>query len=173
MENEVILYKGYVISTEEGLERGIFFRSPIQRVGFDAYYDNPKFSAWQYLNAIKNPIRRLYEILMGNRKIVKNIQAWSESRDWGGFNANILCFPIYFKRDYCKLIAHASEGYPITKIYSYGYTSEFSDCAGECVIERTKIRLRTGKVIRIKRRKTYLFTYLHKVKEIIDTGNIN
>lgn len=173
MENRVVLHKGYVISCEEGVKKGIFFRSPIQKVGFDAYYDNPKFSAWKYLNDIKHPIQRIYEILLGNREIIKNIQSWSEDWNWAGFRANILCCPIYFKREYRKLIAQASDGNPITKIQSYGYESEFNECAGECVIERTRIHMNTGKVIRIKRRNTYLFTYIHKIEEIIDTGDIN
>lgn len=29
MENRVVNYKGYVISTEEGTEKGLFFRNPL------------------------------------------------------------------------------------------------------------------------------------------------
>lgn len=71
MENRVVNYKGYIISTEEGTEKGLFFRNPLQEVSFDAYYDKPKMSAWKYLHDIKNPFRRVFEILIGNGNIVK------------------------------------------------------------------------------------------------------
>lgn len=172
METRIVNYKGYVISTEEGKENGLFFRNPFQKVSFDAYYDESVLSAWKYLKDIKNPIRRLYEILIGNGNIVKNIEKWSKDCDWGGFNANILCFPIYFKREYRKLVAHSCEGGNIQKIASYGYESEFNMCSGECDMEKTVIHLKNGKTIRIKRKEQYHFTYEHIVKEIIDTGAI-
>lgn len=172
MKNSVVKYKGYVITTEEGEEKGIFFRNPLQKAFFDAYYDDPVLSAWKYLNDIKNPIKRLYEILIGNGNIVKNIKSWSEDIDWGGFSAHILCFPIYFKREYRKLIAHCCDSDNIIKIESYGYESEFNICSGDCHVEKTVIHLNNGKSIRIKRKEQYYFTYSHIVKEIIDTGNI-
>lgn len=170
METRVVNYKGYVISTEEGKERGLFFRSPLQKVSFDAYYDTPVLSAWKYLNDIKSPIRRLYEILIGNGNIVRNIKKWSENCDWDGFNGNILCCPIYFKREYRKLIAYSCGDDNIQKIVSYGYESEFNMCSGECDVEKTVIRLKNGKTMRIKRTEQYHFTYEHIVKKIIDTG---
>lgn len=172
MENRVVNYKGYVISTEEGKEKGLFFRNPLQKVSFDAYYDDPILSAWKYIKDIENPIRRLYEILIGNGNIVRNIKEWSENCDWGGFNANIICFPIYFKREYRKLVAHSCESDNIQKIVSYGYESEFNMCAGECDMEKTVIHLKNGKNIRIKRKEQYHFTYEHIIKKIIDTGII-
>lgn len=170
MENQVVNYKGYVISTENGMEKGLFFRNPLQKVYFDAYYNESVLSAWKYLNDIKNPIRRLYEILIGNGNIVKNIKKWSERCDWGGFNGNILCSPIYFHREYRKLVAHSCEDDNIQKIISYGYESEFNMCSGGCDVEKTIIHLKNRKNIRIKRKNQYHFTYAHIVKEIIDTG---
>ena len=74
MENRIVNYNGYVISTEESIEKGIFFRNPIQKVFFDAYYmDESKISAWKYLHDIKKTIRKLYEILIGNKNIIKII----------------------------------------------------------------------------------------------------
>lgn len=172
MENRVVNYKGYVISTEEGTEKGVFFRNPLQKVGFDSYDYGTMFSAWKYMNAIKKPFRRLYEILIGNGNIVKNVQKWSEDLDFGGFNANILCCPIYFKREYRKLVAYSCEDDNIREIVSYGYESEFNDCGGCCDMEKTVIRLKNGKTIRIKRDNQFYFTYEHIIKKIIDTGII-
>lgn len=170
MENKVENYKGYVISTEEGTERGLFFRNPLQRVNFDAYYDEPKMSAWKYLSNIKNPIRRTFEILIGNGNIVKNISEWSNDANWGGFTGNILCFPIYFKRVYRRLKAVSSGNDDIQEINSYGYESEYEICNGHCDREKSVIELKNGKKIKIKRNGSYHFTYGHLVKEIIDTG---
>lgn len=170
MKNRVINYKGYVISTEEGTEKGLFFRSPLQKVSFDAYYDEPKMSAWKYLHDIKNPFRRFFEILIGNGNITKNIKEWSNDADWGGFTGNILCCPIYCKREYRRLNAVSSGSDDIQEINSYGYEGEFEICNGHCNIEKTVIKMKNGKKIRIKRGESYHFTYEHLVKEIIDTG---
>ena len=173
MKNRVVNYKGYVISTEEGIEKGIFFRNPLQKVEFDAYCDEPILSAWKYLDDIKNPIRRIYEIVIGNKNIVHNITKWSKDMNWAGFTANIICFPIYFKREYRKLRAISSNKNNIKEIVSYGYESEFNMCGGNCDVEYTTIKLRNGKVMKFKRNEQYHFTYEYKVKEIIDTGNVN
>ena len=170
MENRVVNYKGYVISTEEGTEKGLFFRSPLQEVSFDAYYNEPKMSAWNYLHDINNPFRRVFEILIGNGNIVKNIKEWSNDADWGGFTGNILCCPIYFKRIYRRLNTVSSGSDDIQEINSYGYEGEFEICAGHCKKEKTIIEMKNGRKIRIKRGEAYHFTYEHIVKEIIDTG---
>lgn len=170
MKNRVVNYKGYVISTEEGIEIGLFLRNPLQKVDFDAYYDDSKMSAWKYLNDLKNPFRRIFEFLIGNGNIVKNINDWSNDVDWGGFIGNILCCPVYFKREFRKLNAISSGDDNIQEIHSYGYESEFNFCSGHCDIEKTVIKLKNGKKIKIKRNKQYHFTYEHLVKEIIDTG---
>lgn len=172
MQTSVVNHKGFVIQTEEGVEKGIFFRKPLQQVGYDAYYDNPLFSAWEYLEAIKNPIRRLYEIIIGNREIINNIHKWAESLDWGGFSANIICFPIYFKRQYRKLSAYSCDDSNIQKIESYGYESQYETCSGCCYIEKTKILLCTGKTIRLIEKNQYHYTYAHLIKDMIDTGEI-
>lgn len=172
MKNRVINYKGYVIITEKGTERGIFFRNPLQKVGFDAYCDDPILSAWKYLDDINNPVRRIYEILIGNYEVVRNVKKWSKDMSWAGFSANIICFPVYFKREYRKLRAISGSKNNIQEIVSYGYESEFNMCGGHCDVEYTTIKLRNGKVMRFKRNEQYRFTYEHKIKEIIDTGTI-
>ena len=74
-------YGAYAITAEQGTQKGIFFRNPIQKVPFDAYYaNNPESSAWTYRKKIKNPIKRLYEILIGNGDIVRNIDRWAQKK---------------------------------------------------------------------------------------------
>lgn len=130
-------------------------------------------SAWKYLHDIKNPFRRAFEILIGNGNIVKNIKEWSNDADWGGFTGNILCFPIYFQKEYRRLKAVSSGSDDIQEINSYGYEGEFEICAGHCDMEKTVITMKNGKKIKIKRGESYYFTYEHVVKEIIDTGVVS
>ena len=172
-KTRVVNHNDYVITTEEGVEKGIFFRNPIQTVFYDTYYcDNPETSAWKYIQDIKNPVRRLYEIIIGNKNILKDIHEFEKDIDWAGFDANILCFPIYFKRNYRKLVAHScNSDSNIQSIESYGYESEFNWCAGDCYIEKTKLGLKTGKVIRVTRDRSFYYTYEHIVRDIINTDN--
>lgn len=97
-------------------------------------------SAWEYLHDIKNPFRRLFEIIIGNENIVKNIKEWSKDADWGGFTGNILSCPIYFKREYRRLNAVSSEDDNIQEINSYGYESEFEICNGHCNMEKPLLK---------------------------------
>lgn len=171
METNVINHKDYVITTTEGLEHGLFFRSPIQNVFFDGYYDNTKFSAYKYMDKIQNPFRRFYEILIGNKSVVKNINDWSNEIGWGGVCANILCFPIYFKREYRSLTAISTNANDnIQFIKSYGYESEFNYCSGDCVREKTVMILKNKKCIKFNKKEQYHFTYSHIIKRVIDDG---
>lgn len=175
METRVVNYKNYTIATEEGNQRGIFFRNPLQKVDFIVIYGNEaddKVSAYKYMYDIKNPIRRLYEILIGNGNIVKNIAKWADHDNFGGFSANILQFPVYFNREYRKLTAYSCGDDNIQKIESYGYEKEYNICSGACDVERTRFYLKNGKTIKIKKNEYYRFTYEHIVKEVIDTGVI-
>lgn len=176
METRVINYKGYVIMSEQGERRGIFFRKPLQKVSFGAgYLEYCRFSAYDYADKIKyNPLRRLYERLIGNGWIVKNIHFWlnQDELDFNGFEGNILCSPIYFKREYRKLTAYSCADNNIGQIRSRGYENEFDECAGNCEVEKTKIILKSGKSYKFKRTDEFHFTYEHIIKRIIDTGII-
>lgn len=174
MEIRTTICNNHVITSEEGIQRGIFFRNPIQKVSFDAYYDvQPAVSAWVYKEKIKNPIRRLYEILIGNGNIVRNIEEWAMSCDWAGFNANKLMSPIYFKREYRKLTSISSSSDDvIQKVVSYGYEGPYNYCSGACHIERTRITLKNGRRIRLKNKDKYYYTYIHIIENIITSGVI-
>jgi hypothetical protein len=161
-------YKGYVIITDEKTEKGIFFRSPIQKAAFDDYGNHHR-NVWKYANSIKNPLRRFYEILIGNGKIVKNINKWVDELDFGGFRGNILCSPIYFKRECRKLTAISCGNHDIREIKSYGYESEFNNCDGACHMERTTIRMKHGRTVRCRGKEHFRYTYKHIVEEIIDS----
>lgn len=169
------VYKHHSILTKSGEQKGIFFRSPIQKVQFDAYLyiDDPHISARIYMEKIKNPIRRFYEILIGNKVIVDNIEKWSKDIDWAGFEANVLMSPIYFTRIFRSLECNSRmRNDNIRKVVSYGYESPYNYCSGACHIEKTIIVLGDGKRIRVKRRKSYHYTYSHIVEKMIDTGRI-
>lgn len=173
-ETTIKNYKNFVIKTEEGIEKGLFFRNPIQRVDFGTW-DEDKYNAYTYLNKIKNPLFRLKEILIGNRNIISNIEKWNEddNGDWAGFKANVLCLPIYFSRVFRRLEAISqSLDTNIQSINSYGYESEFNKCGGECLVERTVFRLKNNETIKVNKPEKFNFTYDFKVREIIDTDNV-
>lgn len=174
MEIRTTIYGAYAITAEEGTQKGIFFRNPVQKVSYDAYYCNhPATSAWTYLKKIKNPIRRLYEILIGNGNIVKSIDQWAQNDNWAGFRANKLMSPVYFVREYRKLRAKSTrESDTIQKVYSYGYEGPYNDCCGACHIERTCIVLRDGSKIRMKKKDYYHYTYIHIIEAMLASGTI-
>lgn len=174
METRTINYKSYVIHTENGTEHGVFFRGPIQKVSYDAYYDARKTqNAWDYSAKLKNPIRKILEILLGNKHIVDNIAKWEEEMDWAGFTANKLCVPVYFKRDYRTLTAHAQDpSLNIQTVKSHGYESQYELCSGGCVVEKTIIKTKAGKSIRVKIHEKYQYTYEHLFREMADSQQV-
>lgn len=165
------------ITLKKGIEFGIFFRNPIQRVDYDINImcdeKNYSLSAWNYINKIKNPIRKLYEILIGNGKIITNIKDWSQDDDWIGFTANKLCFPIYFKRRYRKLLAISTDKTRNVQIIeSYGYESEFNIIDGECYIEKTIVTLKSKRKHKIIKHDKYYYTYPWEAIKVFKTGGI-
>ena len=164
----------YAISTQSGIEHGIFFRNPIQKVYFDLYFyyeDNPfsVYSGPDYIERLENPLRRLYEILIGNKEVINNIEDYLKDENCSGFKANILCSPIYFKRAYRATKVISCDTSNIVKgIYSYGYESEFETVAGGCEVEETKITLRNAKSIKYRMTKKYHYTYSHVMKNLLD-----
>lgn len=173
-EVHVTNYKDYTITTVDTTEKGIFFRSPIQAMDKDVYAENEFYSAWAYLNQLRaSKFKRFYEKFLGNKKVVDNIEEWSENMDWGGCKVNILASPIYFNRKMRKLTAICTNpNCNIQKIESYGYESQWEVCSGACVIERTVITLKGGSKIHVKHRDYYHFTYEHIVKDILKTEDI-
>jgi len=174
-ENVVKNYKNFVIKAEEGIEKGLFFRSPVQKVDFGTW-DEDQFNAYTYLSKIKNPLFRFKEILKGNRNIIANIEGWAENDDdgsWAGFKANILCLPIYFSRVFRRLEAISqSLETNIQEIKSYGYESQFNKCGGCCVIEKTVFKLKNGKKIKVNKPESFNYTYGHKVEEVINSDSV-
>jgi len=167
-------YKNFVIKTEEGNEKGLFFRNPIQKVDFGTW-DEDEFNAYTYLSKIENPLFRLKEILIGNSNIVNNIKQWGEedNGDWAGFRANVLCFPVYFSRVFRRLEAISqSSDTNIQAIKSYGYESQYNKCGGSCVIERTVFDLKNGKRLNSSKSESFQYTYGFKIEEIIDSDNV-
>ena len=169
-----ITYNDYLITEEQGTQFGIFFRSPIKKIYFNAYYcNNPTISAYVYKDRLKKSIHRLYEIIIGNKDIVDNIEEWSQNNNWAGFYANTLISPIYFSRNYRRLKTVSSNpNNTIRKVVSYGYEGPYNYCFGACHIERTRIILKNGKRIRLKVKDRFRYTYTHIIEEMISSSNI-
>lgn len=164
------LYKGYLITSEEGIERGLFFRNPIQKVFLSVDYIIG-YSLYEWLEKVnKNPIRKLFEILIGNLNIIKNIERDSEDINFAGYDCNILCSPIYFKRIYRKLIVNSTKEYlSIKSIKAYGYENPYETVAGFCEKETFKVTSNIKSKQKIVTKGQYHYTYPHIIKQIIDS----
>ena len=165
----------YTVISDKYTAYGIFFRSPIQKVFRDGYYvgiveDNPRvMNAYEYRDAVKKPIRRFYEILLGNGKIVRNIEKWSQNTEFGGVTTKMLRSPIYFKREERSLVAIDTSGQQnISEIRSRGHESDLETCAGSCEKERTTIKLKNGKKIRKVCRDEYFYTYYTTIEDLVE-----
>lgn len=170
-------HNDYTIITRDYKEYGIFFRSPIQKVYYDTYSDSP-LSAYRFANrVVKSTIYALYQTLIGNGKVLKQLPDMVDRVDWAGFEANKLCFPIYFSRN-CrslKCILNDPKGMKnnILNISSYGFQDQWETTSGGCKVEKTRIKLKSGETIRRKRFNSYYYTFAHVIKELIDTGTMH
>lgn len=170
MGNNIKNVGSYTIVTTQGVEKGIFWRSSIQEVTFTTEPLDMGLSAYNFITQNKNILKRFFQVLIGNKYIVKHAQEWEENDDgsWAGFSANIICFPIYFKRKFRKLRAYSSNRLDnIQSIVSCGYESKWESCSGHCKIERTKITLNNGRVIKSRCYGSYQNTYTHIVERVI------
>ena len=176
-ESKLINLEKFVVTTENGIEKGLFFRNPIQKVTFSTWGDDEddvNLSAWKYLNDIKNPARRFFEKIIGNTNVVNNIEKWKENDNWAGFDAKILCFPLYFSRIYRELTAISTDkNENISKFHSFGFESEFCSCSGSCDKETTVIVLSNGKKIKKTMFDNFHYTYLHLFQEMIKENKSN
>lgn len=171
METRTVNYKDYVITTKEGVEKGLFFRSPIQKRTIMTYFDMSEMDQ-KYIEKIRNPgtIRRFFERLLGNGEVLKNLDNYLNDIDCAGFDIKYICSPIYFKRESRHLTAVCTNPKKnIQKIVSHGYEDQYNICGGDCHVEKTIITTKTRSKIRIKKKEQYEYTYAHIVKRTIDT----
>ena len=144
---------------------------------YDAYSDNPVLSAYEFANrVVKSNLYAFYQTLIGNCKILKQLPDMVDKVDWAGFRANKLCFPIYFSRNCrslkCLLNDPDEIKNNILSVSSYGFEDQWETVSGGCKVEKTKIKLKSGKVIRHKKFYSYHYTFAHIIEDFIDTGNI-
>ena len=170
MQNKTV--NGWTIKSTESVEKGIFFRCPIQEVFYDAYFDEKdvNFSAWMYVNKIKNPLHRCYERLIGNKRAVQEVANWLKQDDFCGFYANVLCCPIYFRRRCRKLTAEniTDDQSPYAKIQSKGYESPYNHVAGYCEKEKTIFTTKQNKRLKpILERGEYKYTYSFIIEKVL------
>lgn len=166
----------YMIYHDEGVQTGIFFRSPFRKITYKVYPDKAgEYSLIHYVHDIRaNKRFRLFSRLLGNNKIINEIYEDDLdifTDDLYGIDINTIICPIYFKRNYRYLdIINLEEKGPIDYITSFGYDDEYIDVAGECNKEITKIKHRYKRnEYRIRFGKNYLYTYTHSAKELIKT----
>lgn len=162
---EISSRNGILFKSESGVQHGIFFRNPLQKIYHDASYANEKVNAWTYVRRLSRfPFMRAYERLIGNKVIVDNIYDWTDDSDFAGFYANRLMFPIYFKRHFRSLISTSATDPNIETVISYGYERPYNICSGDCDKEITTFIYRDGHRDRVVRRDSYYYTYEHVIE---------
>ena len=171
IEQRVVNEHGFVFETTETEHKGIFFRSPIQMIDFenDYFSDNPR-SAGELNHKLKNnALYRWFNILMGNKNIVKNLNKWIDEMDFAGVNKRCLVLPIYFKRLERSLKATnvSNSESDINEVISKGFESPYEIVAGCCKIERTKFTYKNGKSSKVNHKEQYHYTYQHVIEEEI------
>lgn len=159
---------GYCI-TEEGVEYGIFFRNPIQRVlaNYDTYLDTG-VEAWTVVEKYKkSPLYRLLQNAIGNKRAFVEMSQDMEDQpyDVAGHDINELCSPIYTKRVYRKSSAMLGVNNPIKSVKSYGFEGYKEYCSGSCEAEKTVIIKRDGGRIVVEKKDQFHYTYAHIIKE--------
>jgi len=156
-----------IIITQEGVQRGIFFESPIQKRYLETVYfsviDSKYLSAEEYNDKLnESKLYRMFHYILGNGKIIKNIHEWIEKDNFAGVTINVITFPIRFSRKYRRLIAIDEE--KNIKISSFGYEGKFENVGGGCKKEITKIKVKGHKRIKNKETGSYKYTYEHIIK---------
>lgn len=151
-----------------GTEKGIFLRQPLKKIEFQEMWDSEsKQDIYTYSKKIQNPVRRLYEICIGNGTIVKELNEWMKDCDFAGFTGNIICCPIYFKREFRELHLKSNTDSMIKEIISKGYENEFELCSGGCEKEKTLIKFTNKRQSRFTTKEHYHYTYSHICEELL------
>ena len=165
----------YIIFTDEGVQTGVFFRSPIRKVTYEVYpYSSEYFSLVIFAQNCKDSrLFRIFQYIIGNRELVKSVMKEDlfKDQDLFGIEGNILISPIYFKRNYRALdIININDDIPIEYISSFGYDDKYTRVSGICIKETTVIHHKyKKKEIRLRTGNKYLYTYLYIAKELIKT----
>lgn len=172
-ETQTTYYSDFKITSEKGIEHGLFFRDPLSKKILVVNYKNCDTDAFQYIAKIKNPLFRLAQYLLGNRQVILNIE-YMQSDETYFTNINILRSPVYFKRNYRRTEAiNRNENGCISSIISHGICNE--DCEATCVKEKTITTFFNGRAeVCILRNRAHCFTHLFNIAKIIsaDKGRI-
>lgn len=165
-ESHLTCESNYTIHTEEGIERGLFFRCPIQKIHYD--HCSEKYSPHIFQSKLKNPVFRFFQSVIGNKKVVDNVDSWMNEFDFCGFKANIMCSPVYFNRKYQRLVAYTNGRSEVHSIVSFGYEGQYNICDGKCDCEKTTIYLKNKHTIKERRKGEYHYTYQHISEKILE-----
>jgi hypothetical protein len=164
-----------IITTTEGIEKGIFFRFPIREKSYSNLYGHGDRPIESYITSCHNSfLRRIFEYAIGNYRVINEyipsaMKEEGEYEDWG-MMINQVISPIYFIRQFRELTyqqLESEQSHPIQKISSYGYNDLDTECSGYCQKEVTKITFNNGKCITSISRKEYHYSYSHIVEDLL------
>lgn len=173
--------KRFHVEERQFIQKGIFLRSPIQKIetSTDSDLVNWKSSSWETIKVLHEKSFRGFILRFVNPEIVKKGRLYKKwkfiTKEWGaeGFSCNFIVSPIYTSRIVRSLdVVAINPDEKILELHSWGYESEFNDCAGQCEKEFTRILKNTYKgnkwfSFQSNNGKSYQYIYQHKVEEII------
>ena len=169
----ILKNENVTIEHAEGIETGLFFRKPIQRVQIttDSYGNESRsgyhHSVYIYMKRCKNPIRKLYEYILGNKESIRQIILNQDDISFYGVKVNVLCSPIYFSRRFRSLKAISENPRSLVfGVESKGYESNFNLVSGACVVEKSTIDYADGHAEKQVSKGKYDLTYPYSVKEM-------
>lgn len=151
----------------EGIEKGVYFRFPLQKVykeSFSFNDENECVSGWRN-RAIKQVIPFLLNIRMWFK-----CKEWLEEDDFAGIRVKELCSPIYFIRK-VRTATHKILNHPfITEINVYGYEPYKNYCAGAAEREVTIIKFKDNSKNRVVKYEKFHYVYAHVVEQELKQG---
>ena len=167
-DTQITHYFDFNVSSEKGVEYGLFFRNPLSKKSLVFNFSECKTDAFHYIVKSANPFFRLYQYLLGNRQVVLNVDRMHIDETYFAI-INILRSPIHFKRKYRRTEAiNKNKNGNISSIISYGISSE--ECEATCVKEKTITTFSNGiKERYILRDRAHYFTHLCNLSKIINT----
>lgn len=149
--------KQYHHTKFNGIQQGIFFRSPFQQFDIDLYDGHISWlwKPWQ------NPL--LFICNLGKNKQYRNII--NNGYNAAGIRVRTITSPIYFKRKIRTAIVEFIDHPIYQSISVFGEEPYKNRCSGACIVEKTIFTLRSGKKVKYKRYGNFHYWYEHILKE--------
>lgn len=147
----------FSIISETKIEKGIFFRSPIQKVQVETYLGE----AYSWVDNAK----RLVIPYLLNMDKYSHFKEIIEDDDLAGLVVRVFASPIYFKR-YVRTAIHKFKNHPdgLLEIRVFGEEPFKNNCSGACICEKAIFVFDNEKKETVKTYGSFHYYYKHVVE---------